>query len=229
MNCKPFSALFIFLFLILFSVEICGQSVFGVNGGLYNKKLMGDKPTAGFFGIKKGNKFGINYDFRFNQTFSINSGISREYVELKYVYADTTSETEKDSLRLEVSSISVPLSAVVWSENGRFFVMAGIEILMPVSFKGYKQGYTYSYLSDIRKIVFNAHFGAGFIIPVGKPHIFCEVKYSQGLTDTNNPTVHSSDTDNFPRTKTYSLSLSFGIKIPIGEADHYEIKNEASR
>lgn len=214
-------------YLLLFSCSssfyIYGQSVFGAYAGLHSMKLTGDSPSSGFLSLEGGNKFGLTYDYRFNQVVSVNSRFDYTYTNLKYVFADTTSEEEKDSMMLKLKAVSIPLSAVIWSENGRFYVLAGIEFYFPLSFKGHKPDETIDYTPEIRDVVFNAHFGAGMIIPIGKPLLFIEVRYSQGLVDLNSSTIHDTGESKYPRTKAFAASLNFGIKIPIGKDNHFQI------
>lgn len=221
---------FLFFFVLIFcgssGVDLSAQSAFGTYLGLHSMKFTGDSPTAGFFSLEGGNKFGLTYDYRFNQVVSIHSRIDYNYNQLKYVFADTTAEEEKDSMQIKIKAVSIPVSAVVWSENGRYYVFTGIEFYMPVYFKGHQPDKVIDYKNEIRTIILNAHFGVGMIIPVGKPFLFIEARYTQGLVDMNIPAVHNAAVSNYPRTKAFATSLIFGIKLPIGKTNYFNVHKE---
>lgn len=215
----PLLIFIVFLLVSVYSLE--GQSVIGANSGLHNLKLTGDRPTAGYLGLQRGYKFGLNYDYRINQIFSINTQLSYSHAEVKYVYADTTLDEEKDSMRLELKGLTIPVSAVVWSENGRYYVLAGLEAYFPLSFNGYHPEGITDFKEDMRNVILFAHFGAGMIFSLGKPFLFFEFRYSQGLVDLNNKAIHDSEAL-YPRTKAFNIGIDIGIKFPLGDSDCYK-------
>ena len=69
-------------------------------------------------------------------------------------------------------------------------------------------------------------FGAGFIIPLGKPYLSFEFRYTQGLQDLTNELFQS---DSFlPRIKVTHTSLILGLHIPMGGySEKYQVQKRA--
>ncbi len=131
-----------------------------------------------------------------------------------------------DSTNLTVNSFSLPLHAIVWSENGRFFVLAGIQMDYTLSFKSRVLLTPYSESYEIRDFNLYAQFGAGFIVPLGKPYLSFELRYSQGLLDLNGEFFQSDSY--LPRTKLTNISFVVGLQFPLGAySDKYQVKRKA--
>lgn len=213
--------IFIISIIILCTSFVKAQSAIGVIGGLSNMKFTGDQPTKGWFGVDKGYGLGLSYSYRFSQVFSLGTSLNYTVSKAAYRHADTFN-VEVDTMNLKLKGYTLPIDAVVWSKNGRFYVFTGLEFFFASSFTGENRfGQELKFEDQMRDVNIFAHFGAGFIIPIGKPHLFCNVRYSQGLTDLNN--AHNSEDSYLPRTKMFAWKLKFGIVIPLKDENHYSI------
>jgi len=202
------------------------QIAIGVNAGITRMKFSGDSPDGiGRFIPQPGLSYSLGFDYRFSDAFavSIQPGIS--ILKSKYVVLDDSGTEEIDSIYYNGNFFSVPLHAIVWSENGRFFVLAGFEYLYTNSFKAetIEPPTTIDY--NIKKYNISAQFGAGFIILVGKPYFSFELRYSHGLVDFNQYLVHQGTLD-LPRTKLTNVNFVVGFKIPLGSSDVYQVKKK---
>ncbi len=118
----------------------------------------------------------------------------------------------------------MPLHAIIWSKNGRFYVLAGFEFSYTINFKGDPIILPTITEYNVEKYNIYAQFGAGFIIPLGKPYLSFELRYSQGLVDFNHILVHQA-TD-LPRTKLTNINFVIGLQIPLGNTDVYQVKKK---
>ena len=107
--------------------------------------------------------------------------------------------------------------------NKRFIDNETNELLKLIEARGlYRKGL---YLYDVEKYNIYAQFGAGFIIPVGKPFLSFELRYSHGLVDFNQYLVQLG-ASNLSRTKLTSMNFVVGLQIPLGSSDIYLVKKK---
>jgi len=217
----------IFPILVFFtSLPLNAQVALGVNAGITRMKFSGDPPDGiGFFSPRTGFSSSLRFDYRFNDAFALS--IQPEYSLLRSKYSILNDSATKvvDSTYFSMPSLSIPVNAIVWSENGRFYVLAGIEIAYVLHFKGEAlisplQTTYNSY--NVRKIYLYVQFGAGFIIPLGRPYLSFEFRYSQGLQDLTTGLVHHGSY--LPRTKLTNFNFVVGLNIPFGNPDIYKLR-----
>jgi len=122
-------------------------------------------------------------------------------------------------------SLNLPVSAIVWSENGRFYVLAGMEFAYVLNFKGealVSSIQTNDNIYEVDEFYLYVHFGAGFIIPLGRPYLSIEFRYSQGLKDLNKALFHQDSY--LPRTKLTNFNVLVGLNFPLGNPDIYKLR-----
>ena len=216
----------ILLFVLAFmAMPQHAQIALGVNAGITRMKFSGDSPSGiGFFVPKPGFSSGLRFDYRFNDAIavSIQPGISIQ--KSKYSVLNDSGTAVIDSTYFTGNFISLPLHAIVWSKNGRFYVLAGFELSYTINFKGDPIVLPTITEYNVEKYNIYAQFGAGFIIPLGKPYLSFELRYSQGLVDFNQILVHQG-TD-LPRTKLTNINFVVGLQVPLGNADVYQVKKK---
>ncbi len=217
-----FSRLIILItvFLFLQGIHLDAQVSIGVNAGLNRSSLSGDSPSNGSFGPLVGPMAGLRLDYRFNQAVAIS--LQPGYINqgANFVKVDSNNKVS-DSLQYKLGVLALPIHAVVWSKNGRFFVSAGLEFDYYLTANAvYEDGST-DIKSELREYYIFAQFGGGFMISLGSSYLLFEMRYSQGLIDINNPLGH--DEGYLPRTKLTGLYFMAGFNIPLGKESHYKI------
>ncbi len=215
-----------FLLITSMAEPLYSQVAIGANASITRMKFSGDPPKGfGFFTPQAGYATGLSLDFRLHEAFSISFQPSYSVLRSKYSIANDSGTAVIDSTNFKMSSFSLPLSAVVWSENGRFYVLAGFELSYTLDFEGkthISPLTSSSEIYEIEKFIIYAHFGAGFIVPLGKPYLNFEFRYSQGLNDLTVPLIHQ---DTFlPRTKLTNMYFTVGFHLPLGKSDVYELR-----
>jgi hypothetical protein len=102
-------------------------------------------------------------------------------------------------------------------------VLAGLEFSYNINFIGEQVVAPTIVDYDVEKYNIYAQFGAGFIIPVGKPFSSFELRYSHGLVDFNRYLVQQGTSD-LPRIKLTNINFVVGLQIPLGSSDVYQVK-----
>ena len=214
--------------LILMFSQLHAQVSIGINAGINRMRFSGDPPKGlGYYESRPGLSSNLSLGYRFNDAFSLRIQPGIQKLRSKYVFLSDSISHSLDSIYYTFNSICVPLEAVVWSENGRFYFMAGIEVSYTLDFVSQSltgSSPSYDFHEDVRDYHFFVHFGAGFIVPVGKPYLSFELRYSQGLRDINNPVTQENSY--LPRTKLTVLTLQAGLHIPIGIAGRDMIRRK---
>ena len=211
------------VFSAFFSSPTDAQFSVGINAGVTRMKFSGDPPDGiGFFVPKPGASSGLRLEYRFNDAFalSIQPGISR--LRSNYKVMNDSGTAVVDSTQFTLNSFSLPVHAVVWSENGRFYIIAGFEFDYTLDFKGDVLISQTSITYEVADYNIYAQFGAGFIIPLGKPFLSFELRYSQGLVNFSDALVHQDSF--FPRTKLTNTNFLLGFHLPLGKSDVYKLR-----
>jgi hypothetical protein len=216
------------LLLALLSLTNQAQISVGVDAGITRMKFSGDPPDGlGFFSPQPGYSSSLQLAYRFNNGFGLNIRPGYSVLRSKYSFLNDSATKVVDSTYFKVENFSLPLNAVVWSPGGRFYVIAGIEFTYVINIDAevVSSPLLQSVPSyEIRDYNFYAHFGAGFIIPLGRPFLSFELRYSQGLNDLTDPLIHLQS--ELPRTKLTNINLLIGLHIPLGDPDVFSIQEK---
>jgi len=207
------------------------QFSLGINAGVTRMKFSGD-PAAGlgFFEPDPGFSAALRLDYRISDVVAISLQPGFSSLRSRYKVMNDSGTAAVDSTIMTLNSLSLPLHAVIWSENGRFFVLAGFQLDYTLSFEGKTLISPLSSLSsssnyDVRDYNLYAQFGAGFIVPLGLPYLSFEFRYSQGLLDFNDPLIHQDSY--LPRTKLTNIYFVVGLQVPLGTySEKYKVKRK---
>ena len=183
------------------------QFSLGVNAGVTRMKFSGDATTGlGYFVPDPGFSTALRVDYRISDAVALSFQPGFSQLRSSYFVMNDSATRAIDSTDLRLNSFSLPLHVIAWSENGRFFVLAGMQFDYTLSFKGkaLKSPYSPGSSYEVNDYNLYAQFGAGFIVPLGKPYLSFELRYSQGILDLTDPLVHQ---DSFiPRTKLTNIN-----------------------
>jgi hypothetical protein len=201
------------------------QIAIGAKAGITRLKFSGDSPTGiGHFVSQPGISAGLRFDYRFTDAISVSIQPGFNILKSKYVVLNDSGTAVIDSTYYTGNFFSVPVHAIIWSKNGRFFVLTGFEFSYTMSFIGDPIVVPVISDYDVKKYNIYAQFGAGFIIPLGRPFLSFEVRYSQGLVDFNQFLVHQKT--ELPRTKLTNINIVVGLQVPLGNSDVYKVKKK---
>ena len=203
-------------FLLISYTNSFAQFKIGAIGGLNMGTFKGDQIDGGTYNKLIGTNWSIMFDAKLSDqiVLSFQPGLSKKGTKITY---SVKGELEPvDSISIKINYFSIPLILKISSKNKRFYAIGGLEAGIPLSanakfitipdeIKDVK-----NHLSDVNIVM---HFGAGYRIPVGKPTLFVEARYLQGLN--NAVPVEKPEYNFFPRVRTSDVQLLFGIEFPL--------------
>jgi len=209
----------IFIYLILFTcVTITsGQHKIGFYAGGSMNSLSGDKIQYSIYKSGPGFSTGLILDFRIFDDVFVSLYPGYRFSSTKYRTADTIrilymkKLVYRDSLDIRFNFISLPVFFKVLSDNQRFHVTSGIELIYLFNAKAIYKNSKTSINEDNRNFNLAAKFGLGYNIPVKESNLSVELIYSQALNNWSN-----SDPENtyIPRVKSSGLQLLLSWQIP---------------
>lgn len=209
-----------FVLLILFSCVtiISGQHKIGFYAGGSMNKLSGDKIQYSIYKSGPGISSGVILDLHIIDDVFISISPGYRCSTTKYLTADTirflfkNKLVYRDSLDIRLNIVNLPVFFKVRSDNQRFHVTSGIELLYLFNAKAiYKDSKTIID-EDHRKYNLAANFGLGYNIPVKDCNLSLELIYSQTLINWSN--IDPEDAY-IPRVKSSGLRFLLSWQIPI--------------
>lgn len=205
------------------------QFSLGANIGLTRTRFNGDVAKGvSRFQPDPGLSASARVDYRISEAISLSFQPGVNSLRCRYQVMNDSGTSVIDSLRLTLTSFSIPLHALVWSENGRFYALAGMQLDYTLGFNSEVLVTPYSSTNNLDARDYNLYlqFGAGFIVPLGKPYLTFELRYSQGILDLTAPPIQQETY--LARTKLTNISLMVGLQVPLGAySDKYQVKRKA--
>jgi hypothetical protein len=106
----------------------------------------------------------------------------------------------------------LPIEIKVISNNQRFYFSSGLEFSSLLKAETTIESNTEDITDEVNGFNLYMNYGLTYLIPIGKPFLFIEARYSQGLVNmTNTP-----DEDSFiPRIKLSGWKFIAGLQIPL--------------
>ncbi len=202
------------VFGLIFTPEVglLAQPNIGIYVGLNNSSLSGDSPTDAIYTPRLGYLTGLNIDFKINDEILLSFQPGYGTAGAKLALKDNTGEKYIDSIDITLNYLILPVMINIISNNQRFYFNSGIEIGLLTKASAYNGAETVDLQLEVNEINVTANFGLTYLIPIGKPFLFLDLRYSQGLINISNSGNNSSFV---PRIKTSGLKFRTGIQIPL--------------
>lgn len=204
--------LIFFLILILATAVSMAQSHIGLFGGLNLSKLAGDAPKNAYYSSLAGANLGGFFDVKLTQGIYLGLHPSYSQEGTRVFYEVQNAEEAVDSVKIRLNYFSLPVLLKISSTNKSFYALAGFESGMLLNSSATSADQSGEIDADVAEWNFAIHFGAGIRVPVGKPNLFFEVRYTQGLM---NLTDDALSNNTLPRVKSSGFKLMTGIEVPI--------------
>lgn len=188
------------------------QSNGGLFVGLNMAKLSGDEPQYVSYKNKPGLYMGASFDLRLTNVawLSMQPSYSQEGTKVSYSLPGT--DAPIDSLSIGLNLFSLPILFKISAQNPRFYAIAGFEAGYLLSSEAKSADEIIELEIDAAHWNFSMHFGAGYKIPVGKPNLYVEARYVQGLLNLTDDPLR----DNIiPRVKSSVFKILVGLEIPL--------------
>ena len=203
------------LVIIVLCIGFVGNSYsqfrLGATIGGNSSTLYGDTPSDALFISDIGYSAGLNVDIFLLDDVSIfiQSIYSKKNTALQY---DVDYQYESyDSTEFSIDYLEIPISVKVTANNNIAYVIAGLSLNMTLAAKKYENpsNIETDIIDSFEPFSINANFGVGVQFQIGKPYLFFEFRYSQGLTNLVNSS--SNEVQYLEKLKTNSIQLLTGI------------------
>jgi hypothetical protein len=187
-----------------------GRFGFGAGVGVSRTSFAGRPPTNSSYvaGSSPSALLRLDFEITPHVSLSLEPGWVQTRADLKF---------KKDVVReYQIQYIEVPLIVRVYTEANRKirpYALAGLAIGVPLSAEAKSDTGTEDILDDLESIDARAKFGLGLRFPAGPGLLFCDVVFTQGLTNltrNNTDPVTPSDPDRF-KTSGLGLRLSWVV------------------
>jgi len=192
------------------------QVAIGVFGGIDRTDLSGDAPSGIKYRPETGFAVGAVGEYRIATDVWLSLQPTWLQRGTKIAFAVDGEEEAVDSLKVAVNYLSLPLLAKIVSGNGKTYVSGGVDLgfLLNATLSGTADAEDISH--TFKPIDLSAIFAFGVMLPIGRPRLTIELRYSQSIVNAasseQDPEVYSLP----PRFRWSGLQLFAGFLYPLG-------------
>lgn len=207
----------ILLILFTFSTKSFSQFNVGISGEITSAKFGGVAPEnasyesiAGFGGALIG-EIRIVKDVYL----SLQPGFQTQGSNIKFGNENNLINDTTVTFKISQSYFNIPLNLKIFSNN--FYVGAGFAIgfLSSAEISNEFVDSTIDIKNKFKSTDVTANFNVGYQLSIGKPNLFFELRYIQGLVNINNVNSISSQDIYIADFKTKGFSFQTGIILPL--------------
>jgi hypothetical protein len=182
----------------------------GLFVGINSTGFGGDRPAKSSYAAQYGYQFGAHADFYIAEDIAINfqpiftSRQTNVQYDVNYQYEPY------DSLTYSLSFIELPVQIKVMADNQFAYVTAGLAMIFPIEGTWTNNRTASSQkIDDLKSLSINAQFGVGIQFSIGRPSMFVELSYIQGLTNLTTDEIAELGLDT--KLKLNSIQLNTGV------------------
>jgi len=205
------------LLLALFAVPPAHPQVaLGVFGGVDMTNLSGDAPSKTKYRSETGFALGVVGELSIADDVWLSLQPTWLQRGTKIAFAVEGEEEAIDSLKVAADYLTVPLLVKIVAGHSKTYVSGGLDLgfLLNATLSGAGEDQDVSY--TFRPIDLSAIFAFGVMLPVGRPRLTFELRYSQSILNAassdQDPEVYSLP----PRFRWTGLQLFAGFLYPLG-------------
>jgi hypothetical protein len=189
------------------------QPEIGVLVGLNNSKLVGDSPPGGAYKYKMGFLGSVYIDFKLSDYVRLSFQPGFKTGGAKVAFKDPDLEEYKDSLKIHVTNLCLPLFVKITSMNEKVYFIGGFSADFPSSVMADNGVEKIDISNELFKVNVTAQFGLGYRIPIQSTSLNIELRYLQGLVNLSDN--KDEEAAYLPRVKSSSMQLLVGWQFPI--------------
>jgi hypothetical protein len=214
----------IYLAILLLLVRIAplatAQAVVGAFGGIDLTDLSGDAPSNTKYRPETGFAVGIVGEYRIASDVWLSLQPTWIQKGTRIAFAVSGEEELNDSLVLNANYLTVPILVKIVSNNSKTYVSGGLDLgfLLNASLSG--PGAGAGVPSDVSNVFkptdLSANFALGIMLPVGRPRVTIEARYSQSIINAAHPDQDPEVYSLPPRFRWSGLQLLAGFLYPLG-------------
>lgn len=193
-----------------------GKVAIGAFGGVNLGDLSGDAPAGASFVSSTGFAAGLLGEFRVARDVWLS--LQPMYIQKgSDVRFGSTQGSQPDTVGLSLDYVSLPVLLKIVSGNGKTYVSGGVDV-------GYLVNATLSNESESRdvedsfnKIDLSADFAFGVMLPIGRPKVTLEARYSQSILNVAKEGQNPEEEALPARFRSSGFQLFAGLLYPLGQ------------
>jgi len=189
---------------------VAGTSL-GALAGITRSTFNGDTPDKGKYGPINGFAFGAicEVDVSPNLKLSLQPSLVRKGTKIAY---EVSGQDERvDSVDIRIDYFTVPVLVKVMSRGGRFYVSGGLELGFPIQAEHETSSATTDIEEGLADLDLAADFGIGLHVPLGRPVMYFELRYTQSLWNIIDEDWANEELKLEPRVKNSSTQFYVGL------------------
>ncbi len=199
--------------IFLFYSQAMAQPEIGVLVGLNNSKLVGDSPPGGAYKYMMGFHGSVYIDFKLSDYVRLSFQPGFKTGGAMVAFKDPDLEEYKDSLKIHVANLCLPLFVKITSMNEKVYFMGGFSADFPSRVMADNGVEKIDISNELFKVNVTAQFGLGYRIPIQSTSLNIELRYLQGLVNLSDN--KDEEAAYLPRIKSSSMQLLVGWQFPI--------------
>ncbi len=188
----------------------------GAFGGVDLTDLSGDAPSNTKYLSETGFAVGAVGEYRIAEDVWLSLQPTWIQKGTRIAFAESGQEELNDSLVLNANYLTVPVLIKIVSGNNKTYVSGGLDLgfLLNATLSGQGVPADVSYV--FKPTDLSANFAFGIMLPVGRPRITIEVRYSQSLLNVAHPDQDPEVYSLPPRFRWVGIQLFAGFLYPLG-------------
>jgi hypothetical protein len=214
---KTVSVFFIFFTLISNSFSQSNKFNIGASVGINNSKFGGVSPEGATYESVLGAGVSLIGEIRIvkNVYLSFQPSFQTGGAKIKFGNEDRLINDTVITFKINQSYFSLPLNVKIHKEN--FYVGFGFayEFLSSAKIENESVGNEVDVKDKFKDYNVTSNFNVGYQLPIGKPYLFFELRYVQGLVNINNINNISKNDIYISNFKSKDFSLITGIIYPL--------------
>ena len=198
--------------MVLSTAEEAGAGTsIGAIGGITRSTFGGDTPEKGKYESITGFAFGgiCEVDISDNVRISLQPSFVQKGSKVAY---EVEGQKERvDSVDVRIDYFTVPVLVKVMTGGGRFYVSGGLEAGFPLSAEHETSSATTDIKDALQSVDFAADFGIGLHVPMGRPVMYFELRYTQSLLNIFDEEWAQEELGLQPRVKNHGTQFYVGL------------------
>ena len=187
----------------------------GAFGGINLGDLSGDAPAGASFVSSIGFAAGLLGEFRVASDvwLSLQPMYIQKGSDLRFRF---TQGSQPDTLGLALDYVTLPVLLKIVSGNGKTYVSGGVDAGYLVNATLSNESESRDVVDSFNKIDLSADFAFGVMLPIGRPKITLEARYSQSLLNVAKEDQNPEEEALPARFRSSGFQLFAGLLYPLG-------------
>lgn len=204
------------LLTMLFSSGARADVSLGATVGIDNASLSGDAPSRVGYSGGMGLMASAVCEIRLTSDvwLSLQPSYVQRITKVKVARPDGT--TAKDSLRLNLDYVTLPILCKITTGAGRTYVTGGFELGFLQEASWVETDRSQDIADSFKEFDVAFDFGFGAMLPIGGSRLTLEARYSQNITNVTGVAMQASGGMVPARARFSGFQLLFGVLFPLG-------------